>query len=399
MVTPHHDDLAALLERGQGLPGRFFTEAAIFDLEKQRVFDDTWMCIGLSSDVPASGDLVPVSVFDRPLLLVRDGTVLRVFHNVCSHRGAMLVGSKARGRPRIVCPYHSWAYKLGGELVSTPHVGGFGRHSCESLDPKRLGLRSLPCAEWAGHVFVNFSGTAPEFSQWIRPAAQRFASVTAADWVNDTELARRLEVQANWKLIVENFVESYHLPWVHKGLNSVNPMEEHYQILGGHRYLGQGATGYEGAKIAEAKLPLVSGLSDYSRYETLFLFPNLILGPLPDMAFSIVILPEAVERTRERVEFFFVGQEALSAELAAARRTGAIFVCEVNTEDIQIVESAQRGRHSPAFVGGQFAPAQETTSLQLQKIVAARLMAADDQRPEDIVQLPTGDIAHAAAAG
>jgi choline monooxygenase len=119
---------------------------------------------------------------------------------------------------------------------------------------------------------------------------------------------------------------------------------------------------------------------------------------LPDMAFSIVILPEAAERTRERVEFFFAGDASMRADLSSARAAGAQFITSVNAEDVAIVESVQRGRHSPAFVGGQFAPAQEETSLQFQKMVAASLLATDGRgRPESVVSLPTRDIVHPTA--
>jgi choline monooxygenase len=387
------EDLRALLERDQGLPGPYFTDPAILTLERQFVFESSWMCIGLSADVPHRGDLLPVTVFNRPLIMVRDDTALRVFHNVCSHRGALLVDGPKRAGPRIVCPYHSWTYRLNGELVSTPHVGGAGQHQCLGIDPARLGLQAVRSGQWAGHVFVNLSGTAPPFEEWIRPVAERFGQLDWSELRRDPELARQLEVAANWKIIVENFVESYHVPWIHKALNVVNPMSMHYQILGGHSYLGQGGTGYQGERVSGTSLPFMKGLSGYSRYEALAIFPNLILSPLPDVTFSIILLPESPERTRERLEFFYIGEEALQDVHRPARSAGAEFVAQVNAEDVSIVESVQRGRWSPAFRGGQFAPAQETTSLQFQKMIAARLLSSGNA-PERIVQLPTRDITH-----
>jgi choline monooxygenase len=392
------EDFAALLERDQGLPGRYFTDEAFHQLERQKIFENSWMCIGLSADAPAKGDLVPLTVFDYPLLIVRDGAMLRVFHNICSHRGSTLAATPAHGRLRIVCPYHSWTYKLDGDLVATPHVGGADQHICAKFNEKQLGLRSIRTAEWAGHIFVNISGAAPAFAEWIRPVAERFGSIDWSALRRDSAFARNLEVAANWKLIVENFVESYHLPWVHKALNAVNPMTLHYQILGGHSYLGQGGTDYRPERIAGAVLPRNSGMADPSRYEALAVFPNLIFSALADMAFSIIVLPESAQRTRERIEFFFFGDEALSEKFAAARRKAAEFVTDVNAEDIGIVESVQRGRRSPAFTGGQFAQAQEATSLQFQKIVAARLLSDPTRRPEEIATLAVRDIHHSAVA-
>ena len=397
-MQPTTEEFAALLERDQGLPGRHFTDETVFQLERRAIFEKSWFCIGLSADAPAKGDLYPVTVFGEPVLMVRDGATLRVFHNVCSHRGALLVEAPVHGGPRIVCPYHSWGYKLDGTLVATPHVGGAGRHMCPSIDPHGLRLRAVPVAEWAGHVFINLSGTAPPFEQWIRPVAERFGAIPWDDLRRDPALTRSLEVAANWKIICENFVESYHLPPVHAALNAANPMEQHYQILGGHSYLGQGGTGYQPDQIAGAGLPRMAVFADASKYEALVIFPNLILAPLPDMTFSIVMLPDSAQRTRERLEFLFVGEAALQDRFRALREKGAEFVANVNAEDVGIVETVQRGRWSSAFAGGQFAPAQEATSLQFQKIVAARILAPDSSRPEEIVSLATRDILHATTA-
>jgi choline monooxygenase len=106
------------------------------------------------------------------------------------------------------------------------------------------------------------------------------------------------------------------------------------------------------------------------------------------------MLPDSAQRTRERLEFLFVGEEALQDRFRALREKGAEFIANVNAEDVGIVETVQRGRWSSAFTGGQFAPAQEATSLQFQKIVAARILATDPSRPEDIVSLATRDILH-----
>jgi choline monooxygenase len=112
----------------------------------------------------------------------------------------------------------------------------------------------------------------------------------------------------------------------------------------------------------------------------------------PDMTFSIVMLPDSAQQTRERLEFRFAGEEALQDRFRALREKGAEFVTNANAEDVRILEIVQRGRWSSAFAGGQFAPAQETTSFQFQKMVAARILATDPSRPEDIVSLATRDI-------
>jgi choline monooxygenase len=391
------DDFAALFMRDTGLPGRYFGDESIFQAERQKVFEDSWMCIGLSTDLREKSALLPLTVLGHPLLMVRDDRTLRVFHNVCSHRGSLLVESPGQARPRIVCPYHGWAYNLGGDLVATPHAVGFAPPQCSPLVRERLGLREVRAAEWAGHIFVNLSGAAPTFLEWIRPVAERFDQI---DWMalrHDKEFSREISVVANWKIIVENFVESYHLPAVHPALNAANPLERHYQILGGHSYIGQGAVGYRAEEISGATLPRIESLATSNRYESLAIVPNLLLAPTADITFSIIILPESAQRTRERVEFFFVGDSALQEEFRPARKKSAEFITAVNTEDLRIVELVHRGRGSRAFGGGQFVMSQEATSLQFQKIVAARMLSNESASPEDLATLPTCDIGRVAA--
>jgi choline monooxygenase len=196
----HEKDLRALIDRDQGLPGEYFTSEAFFEVERKVIFQNNWMCIGLTVDAPTHGDMFAVTLLNFPLLMVRDGAALRVFHNVCSHRGAMLVADGARSGPRIVCPYHGWAYRLNGELAATPHVDGAGLHGAGEFH-RSLGLRRVRSAEWAGHVFVNLSGTAPEFADWIKPAAERFTTVEWSELRHDPALTVKCDVAANWKII------------------------------------------------------------------------------------------------------------------------------------------------------------------------------------------------------
>jgi choline monooxygenase len=394
-MTELDHDLRATLEANRGLPGRFFTDENVFALERQRLLAGTWWCVGLSADVADRGDLRGVTAFGLPLLLVRDrdSGALRVFHNVCSHRGAVLVEGALGGQVRIVCPYHSWTYSLRGELLRTPHVAGAEKHDHECLDRVKLSLREVPSREWAGHIFVDLHGSAAPFEEWIAPVARRLGKTDWSQLRRDTALSRQLDVGANWKIVVENFVESYHLPWVHRKLNAVNPMRDHYQILGGHSYIGQGSVAYEGVRDPDTELPLFAG-TDRSRYEALYIFPNLILSPLADLCFSILLEPQSAQRTHERVEFFFAGDEAMTPGYSRARETQASFITEVNAEDIRIVEKVQRGRLSPAFVGGQFSPGQEETSLHLQKLIAARMLASSGKGAADLIELPEHDIIH-----
>ena len=121
------DQLGETLFDGKGMPGWFFTSNEVLEAEKDYFFRNSWLCIGLADDAKEPGDVYPVTILGQPLLVVRGrDAALRVFHNVCSHRGTQLI-SDARKCATIVCPYHAWAYGLDGQLKQTPHAGGFKR--------------------------------------------------------------------------------------------------------------------------------------------------------------------------------------------------------------------------------------------------------------------------------
>ena len=393
-------DYRALIDSNKGLGSAHFASPVVFDLEKSHVFMRTWVCIGVASDISENGDVCPGTFLGMPLLLARHAGGVKVFHNLCSHRGAVLVNAPGKGRARITCPYHAWTYDLSGSLLHTPHVDGPGRHSCESLDPSRLGLREIRSAEWCGHVFTDFSGQAPPFDEWIRPMDERLGHLHSADLRRDPEAGVEFDLSVNWKIIAENFSESYHLPFVHRELNQVNPMEDHYQILGGHSYVGQGSTGFSGSKDNLGTLPLLSAVMQRSRYESFYVFPNLMLVPFPDMMFSIIAFPLSPRRTIERLSLFVGGEEAMAAPHAGARKASNDFAVRINQEDFVVLNAVQAGRESPAYGGGHIVSQQETTSLHFQKMVAARVLAtANDATPHETVDLPTEDVAHFAVRG
>ncbi len=383
----------------RGFPAEAFVDETWFRQEMRDVLLRDWVCIGFDHDAPGAGDVYPVTFAGVPLLMVRDADGrLRVYHNVCSHRGAMLVDEPGCGNRRLTCPYHRWVYSLDGRLEHTHHAGGFRVHMTPEADPDDLGLKEVRSVVWSGCVFSDISGTAESFENHIRPTAARLAPVDFALLRHDPTFDGRFELQSNWKIVIENFVESYHVPQVHPELQKFNPMSAHFQILGGADYAGQGGTAYGAADNPQPmpgdSLPLMASLTqrDYS-YESLWIFPNLIVAPVPNMTFAIVLHPEAAGVTVERVAFYFNGDDAMAAEHTDGRAEAAAAILQVNNEDIAIVESCQRGRRSPAFVGGVFMTKQEATSIQVQRIVAGRLLEQSGDAV-DFATLPVEDVHH-----
>lgn len=383
----------------RGLPSEAFVDEQWFAVELASLVSPHWMCIALADDVAEAGDLHPVTLAGLPLVAARgrDG-VVRVFHNVCSHRGSQLVDGPQCGVSRITCPYHQWMFGLDGTLEHTPHAGGFKVHHAPEAPKEQLGLREVRSVVWNGFVFVDLSGTAVPFEEHIAPTAERLAPVDFSRFRHDRALDADYVLQSNWKTIVENFVESYHVPPVHPELQKFNPMSAHFQILGGHAYAGQGGTAYGAADNPEPMpgdgLPVMQGIVDMPwSYESLYCFPNFVIAPIENMAFVLLAFPQSAGVTTERLCFFFYGDEAMSAALESERQAVADAIVQVNLEDIRIVEACQRGRRSPAFVGGVFMPQQEATSLLVQQVFAGRMLEHLGE-PVDFSVLPWKDVFH-----
>ena len=217
-----------------------------FDEERKSVLFKNWSGIGFGKDVPEPGDARPIEFLGIPLLMVRDRDgAIGVFQNTCRHRGMILVDAPKRIRGAIRCPYHSWCYGLDGQLRGTPHVGGPGRNIHEDIESSELGLVRFRSFVWRDVVFVNIDGTAPDFEEVHADLMERWKEFEQPVYSGGETSSFKLEVKSNWKLAVENYCESYHLPWVHPGLNSYSRLEDHYNIEHPGQYSGQGNTGLQ----------------------------------------------------------------------------------------------------------------------------------------------------------
>ena len=364
----------------RGLPNIAYTDPAFAARERDTLFANTWTCVGFRSDLPGGPAVQPVDLLGIPLLIVCDQSdELQVFHNVCSHRGQVLVSEAGKLDGAIRCPYHRWTYHLDGSLRGTPCIGGPGVHEVAGFDKSQHGLKRVRTAEWLGMIFVNLSGQAEDFGDYLAPVCQRWETFVGARGLQALRPAPdgglSMVVQANWKLAVENYCESYHLPWVHPGLNSYSRLEDHYNILIPGSCAGQGTYVYDFASRAGVTLP---GFPDWpadkrKHAEYVALFPNVLLGLQIDHLFVMLLEPQAHDHTRERVQIYYIGDTADAHEHAAARNKVHEGWREVFAEDVWAVEGLQRGRHSPGFDGGVFSPVMDTPTHAFHCWAAARL--------------------------
>lgn len=378
MTTASITDLSLVrqpIDRAHGLGNAHYTDPDMHDEEKRSVLGATWSGLAVAADVPEPGDAVPLSFLGQPLLLIRDreGQV-RVFFNICRHRGMILVEQPGKIEGAIRCPYHSWCYGTDGRLVSTPHVGGPGRNTHEGIDRSLLGLIEVRSHIWRDVVFINLSGDAAPFEEMHAEAIARWAEFDRPLFHGGPESRYTLNVNCNWKLAVENYCESYHLPWVHPGLNSYSRLEDHYHIEAPQKFSGQGTLVYRQLTDSDGSVfPDFEGLSPQwdTAAEYIALYPNVLFGVHRDHAFAIILTPEAQDRTAEHVHLYYATPDTSEA----LRTRNAELWRGVFDEDIFVVEGMQRGRHADGFDGGRFAPAMDGPTHMFHDWVAARIEA------------------------
>lgn len=375
------------IEAATGLPNAAYTSEACFRLEREAVMAPTWAGIAFTDSLPERPFALPIEFMGLPLLVVRDRhAALRVFHNVCSHRGMKLVAEPTEVKGLITCRYHCWAYAPNGDLKATPHLGGVEQNHASGFDNAAHGLKSVRSAVFMRILFVNLSGDGPDFDQHTAQLRRRAEELLRpGGWaqlragVTDARLS--LSAPCNWKLAVENYCEAYHLPWVHPELNSYSRLEDHYCFLS-DSFAGQGSLAYRGSDIAGTHLPRIQGWPAHrmhvAEYPTLY--PNVLLGLQADHVFAILLIPEAPDRTREELRIFYVGEGA-SADTYRACRAATLAAWRVVFEqDLAAVEQLQLGRASPGFGGGVFSPAMDTATHHFHAWVARRLAARLEAR-------------------
>ncbi|MEM9138750.1 MAG: SRPBCC family protein, partial [Pseudomonadota bacterium] len=271
------------------------------------------------------------------------------------------------------CPYHSWSYDLDGSLRATPHVGGPGMNRHDAIERENLGLIEVRSHIWLGVVFVNIDGKAPDFADYVGDAIDRFADFDRKLHRCGDEGTFTMDVKSNWKLAIENGAESYHLPWVHPGLNSYSRLEDHYHLTGDGPYSGQGTTVYNpGLKFPQF------GDQDgkwATGAEYPMMFPNVMIGLQNDHTFAFIVEPISCEESREHVQIFYTSEDVAGEEWADMRLANAKQWREVFEEDIFVVEGMQKGRHASHFDGGKFSPVMDNPTHDFHAWVARQMEA------------------------
>ena len=337
------------------LPGSYYTDPAIFAIEQEQIFERMWFCAVRSSDVGTPGAFRTVPVGRESVLITRapDGGA-RAFLNVCRHRGARLCAEEAGSVKRTFrCMYHAWAYDLDGRLVAAPNLV-----KMPDIDRVEYGLRAVSVREWLGYVWVCPADAPPSFDEEVLGACrERLGGLAAIErYAPETlEVGRRIryDVRANWKLIVENFMECYHCSTIHPELVHVLP-----EFAGGYAaqsFVGHGAefgADVQGFTVdgspGLATIPTLADEQD-RRYFAITIKPQVFVNLVPDHVILHRMFPLAADHTIVECDWLYLPEVVRSG----ADLTGSVELFDrVNRQDFEACERCQPSMSSRAYAAG-----------------------------------------------
>lgn len=336
------------IEHASTIPARLYNDPVYLELERERVFAHTWQLVGRLEQIAEHGAYFTATVGNDSLVILRDGDTVRAFHNVCLHRA----GPVAQGcgkRNTLQCRYHGWTYTLGGALLRAPEMEGTA-----SFVPKDMSLIPVTVATWGPLVFVNLDGKAPPLLEMLEDIPQRVAPFGCENM--RYVATKHWDINCNWKVYVDNYLEGYHLPLVHPGLYKEIDYDQ-YKVEP-HRYYS----------VQHAPLRPVHGASGERHYDPskaevgeavyVWLFPNTMLNVYLGQMQTNVVVPLSHDRTRVIFDWYTTTPPESDDERAAWTKLTS-FSDTIQDEDIEICEAVQRNLRSRVYDRGRYSAKRE----------------------------------------
>lgn len=337
------------------LPGQHYTDPAVFALEQSRIFEATWFCALRSDELASPGAFRTVQVGRESVLLARGRRgELNAFLNVCRHRGARLCTEEQGAvRRSFQCPYHAWTYGLDGSLIAAPNLQGM-----PDVDRSAFGLHRLHLREWLGYAWVCLADEPPSFEDAVvAEVAERLggSGEIEAYGIGGLRLGKRIEyrVGANWKQIIENFMECYHCATIHPELTEVLP--EFADGLAAQYYVGHGAEFGEDVRGFTVDggegLDRIPGVGEHQdrRYYAITVRPQVFINLVPDHVVFHRMFPVAPDRTIVECDWLYLPEVVESGRDLS--QSVELFD-RVNRQDFDACERCQLAMDSRAYAGG-----------------------------------------------
>jgi phenylpropionate dioxygenase-like ring-hydroxylating dioxygenase large terminal subunit len=324
------------------MPPGVYTSPDFLSIEDREIFEREWQCVGRASALKEPGDYLTAQIGAQPIVVLRDEQMhLKAMSNVCLHRMSVLLEGRGNKR-RIVCPYHAWSYGLDGELKGAPLMDrqeGFCKESYK--------LPAVRCEEWQGWIYVTMDENAPPVQQKLAELSELIGAYGMSDYI-ETFYEEHVW-DTNWKILAENFMESYHLPMLHRATVGPHSKLEEMECPPGHP-----AFNYHWI-TKEASLPIGNAHPDNTRLTghwrkttaLLAIYPTHLVTLTPGYFWYLVLQPRGVGQVHIRFGGGLAPEFITDPEANAHMATLKKLLDEVNAEDRRGVEAVFRGVHAP----------------------------------------------------
>jgi choline monooxygenase len=338
---PHSPERAgAPVEEAWTLPARWYVDPEHHRREGVEVLGRTWQFVCRTDEVAVEGAYVTSDIAGEPLLIVRGRDLaLRGFHNVCRHRAGAVVRGAGCAKA-LSCTYHGWTYGLDGRLLAAPEMDGVRDFAQEDF-----GLVPVRCERWGAYVFACLDAAAPPLLEALGPLPRLAAPRRLERFAFG--LREVYPIACNWKAYVDNYLEGYHVPRAHPGLN---------KVIDYRRY----AVVPEGPVVTQSapdRRPAVDAKAREDDYLYLWLFPNFMLNVSPDYAQTNLVVPTGPETCNVVFDYWF--PEDAPAEARARREESIRWSDGIQREDIVLCEEVQRNLRSRAYTAGRYSARRE----------------------------------------
>lgn len=334
------------IEQAETIPSSWYTKEAVYEFELNNLFNTSWQIVGHTDQLKKSGDYFLFDLWGNPIIIIKDGNDIRAFYNVCRHRGGPLA-FEAGNTKLLQCKYHGWTFKLDGTLHKQPNFSGV-----EHFNKKKFCLNPVNFTIWEGLIFAALDNPAINLSEVLSGIKERITPIDVSKYKFYKRV--KYKINCNWKVYVDNYLEGYHLPFVHPGLS---------KVLDAKDYITETSINYS-LQYSPLKDNDVYGMGEAYYY---FIFPNIMLNILPGRLQTNLVLP--LSKNQSLVIFDFYFDDVTSPDSVKRIEKDIRFSDEVQQEDIMICEKVQKGLESKGYDKGRFSPQEEMGVYHFQALL------------------------------
>lgn len=323
-------------------PSAWYTDESFCQLEKDTVFLSSWLLAARLDQLQSVGDYVATEIAGQAIVIVRGGSGIQAFYNVCRHHAAQVMATGQGCAKAMTCPYHGWSYRLDGSLIAAPFF-----EQVENFSKQQQGLRKIRCEGWENWLFICLDEHAPGLQDFLGDLYHQLEPLALSAMTFHKRVS--YELACNWKVYVDNYLDGgYHVPFLHKGLMSALD-NRYYKVEVSSNYCLQSCP----TKTAENDFSQVrKGLARYY-----WQYPNLMLNLYEGIMGIILVESLAADKCRVIFEYYF---DNTAPQISEEFKNNSVAVADkIQDEDVAICHSVQRGLASKGYETGRLSVTKE----------------------------------------